>query len=96
MAMAVGLAALASQFLVKRQAAPPRYDLSLVADQLLAAEKDAASLSSEEQLRKTSWRESPMPGQGGLLFWGALTAVVAALLIIIGRLLPKSPPPAKS
>jgi hypothetical protein len=78
------------------QAAPPRYDLSLVADQLLAAEKDAASLSSEEQLRKTSWRESPMPGQGGLLFWGALTAVVAALLIIIGRLLPKSPPPAKS
>jgi hypothetical protein len=78
------------------QAAPPRYDLSLVADQLLAADKNPASLSGEEQLKITSWRENPMPGQGGVLFWGALAAVVAALLILIARLLPKSPPPAKS
>ena len=32
--------------------APPSYDLSLVAEQLLAAEKNVASLSAEEQLKK--------------------------------------------
>ena len=37
-------------------ATPPRYDLSLVTDQLLAAEKNAATLSAEEQLKKPSWR----------------------------------------
>jgi len=75
--------------------APPRYDLSLVADQLLAAEKNAASLSAEEQLRKTSWGENPMPGRGGMLFWGILAVVVVALLLIISRLLPQSPPAGK-
>jgi hypothetical protein len=74
---------------------PPRYDLSLVADQLLTAEKNIASLSTGEQLKKSSWRENPMPGQGGILFWVTLAVVVGALLIIISRLLPKSPPPPK-
>ena len=64
------------------------------ADQLLAAEKNVASLSGEEQLKQASWRENPAPGQGGLLFWAMLAAVVVVLLIIIARLLPKSPPPA--
>ncbi len=75
--------------------APPRYDLSLAADQLLAAEKNVASLSGEEQLRKSSWRENQIPGRGGLLFWGILAAVVVGLLIIIGGLLPKLQSPAK-
>jgi hypothetical protein len=73
---------------------PPRYDLSLVADQLLAADKKTASLSDEQQLKKSSWRENEVPGKGGIVFWGILAVVVVVLLIIISRLLPKSPPPA--
>jgi hypothetical protein len=73
--------------------ASPRYDLSLVAGQLLAADKAAASLAAEEQLRKSSWRENEIAGKGGVVFWGILAVVVVVLLIIISRLLPKSPPP---
>jgi hypothetical protein len=77
------------------RAASPRYDLSLVAGQLLAADKKIASLSGEQQLKKSSWRENEVPGQGGIVFWGILTVVVVVLLVIISRLLPKSlPPPA--
>ena len=71
---------------------PPRYDLSLVAGQLLAADKKVASLTAEQQLRKPSWQEYQVPGKGGVLFWGILAVVVAVLLIIISRLLPKLQP----
>jgi len=71
----------------------PRYDLSLVAGQLLAADKTPASLAAGEQLKKTSWAEGRTPGKGGVLFWGILALVVVALLVIISRLLPKSTPP---
>ncbi|MFZ1073446.1 MAG: DUF3999 family protein [Verrucomicrobiia bacterium] len=71
----------------------PRYDLSLVAGQLLAADKAVASLAAEQQLGKSSWREHEIPGTGGVVFWGVLSLVVVVLLIIISRLLPKSPPP---
>ena len=71
----------------------PRYDLSLVAGQLLAADKAVASPTAEQQLRKSSWREHEIPGTGGVVFWGILSLVVVVLLIIISRLLPKSPPP---
>ena len=73
----------------------PRYDLSLVAGQLLAADKTAASLGAEQPLRKSSWRGHEIPGTGGVVFWGTLALVVVVLLIIISRLLPKSPPPGK-
>ncbi len=72
----------------------PRYDLSLVAGQLLAADRRIVSPGAEEQLRKTTWRENRIPGQGGAVFWGILALVVVVLLVIISRLLPKSPPPA--
>jgi len=71
----------------------PRYDLSLVAGQLLAADKAVASPTAEQPLRKSSWREHEIPGTGGVVFWGILSLVVVVLLIIISRLLPKSPPP---
>jgi hypothetical protein len=74
--------------------ASPRYDLSLVAGQLLAADRIIASSGTEQQLRKSSWREHEIPGQGGVVFWGILALVVVVLLVIISRLLPKSPPPA--
>ena len=69
---------------------PPSYDLSLVAGELLAADKAAATLGSEEQLKKTSWAEGRTPGTGGIVFWGILAVVVIGLLVIISRLLPKS------
>jgi Protein of unknown function (DUF3999) len=75
------------------RAASPRYDLSLVAGQLLAADKAAASLAAGQQLGKALWREREIPGTGGVVFWGILSLVVVVLLIIISRLLPKSPPP---
>ena len=71
------------------QAASPRYDLSLVAGQLLAADQTEASLDSEEQLKK-SWGEGYRAGKGGVVFWGILAVVVVVLLIIISRLLPQS------
>ena len=73
--------------------APPHYDLSLVAGELLAADKKAALLSGEQQLKKSSWREYEVPGNGGIVFWGILAVVVIVLLVIISRLLPKSQPP---
>ena len=73
--------------------ASPSYDLSLVAGQLLAAQKETASLSAEEQLKKSSWHENEVPGKGGFVFWGILAVVVVGLLVIISRLLPKSQPP---
>jgi hypothetical protein len=72
------------------RATAPRYDLNLVAGELLAADKSPVSLAAEEQLRKSSWAESRTPGRGGLVFWGILAVVVAVLLIIIARLLPKA------
>jgi len=74
--------------------AAPRYDLSLVAGQLLAADRIIASPGTEQQLRKSSWHEYEIPGQGGVVFWGILALVVVVLLVIISRLLPKSPPSA--
>jgi hypothetical protein len=75
------------------RASSPRYDLSLVAGQLLTADKKIASLSGEQQLKKSSWRENELPGQGGVIFWGILAVVVVVLLVIISRLLPKSQSP---
>ena len=68
----------------------PRYDLSLVAGELLAAEKTSASLGAPEQLRKIS--DAVSAGKGGVLFWAVLALVVVVLLIIISRLLPKTSP----
>ncbi|HOC55779.1 MAG TPA: DUF3999 family protein [Verrucomicrobiota bacterium] len=73
------------------QASAPRYDLSLVAGQLLAADQADAGLAAEEQLKK-SWGEGSQPGKGGVVFWGILAMVVVALLVIISRLVPRSAP----
>jgi len=71
---------------------PPSYDLSLVANELLAAEKSAVTLAAEERMKKSSWAEEhPATGTGGILFWGVLAVVVVGLLIIVSRLLPKAP-----
>lgn len=68
----------------------PHYDLSLVANELLAADKAAASLGAEERLNKATYYVANASGKGGVLFWGILALVVVALLVLIARLLPKS------
>ena len=76
------------------QAAPPRYDLSLVGSQLLAAEKAAPGLGPEERLKGPSFADTiALAGRGGWLFWGMLALVVVVLLAVIARLLPQAPPP---
>jgi Protein of unknown function (DUF3999) len=71
----------------------PRYDLSLLAGELLATDKKMATLSDEQQLKKSLWRENQTPGKGGAIFWGILALVVVVLLMVIFRLLPKAQTP---
>lgn len=77
-----------------REASYPQYDLDLLAPQLLAEEKAAASLGELEALKKTGWAESLEHSRtGNWLFWGVLAVVVLILIAVITRLLPKAQPP---
>ena len=73
---------------------PPRYDLSLVAANCSPPTKMPPRCPRKSNCKKSSWRENEVPGKGGILFWGILAVLVVGLLVIISRLLPKSPPPA--
>ena len=73
------------------QVSAPRYDLSLVAGQLLAAHQADAGLAAEEQLKR-SWGADSQPGKGSVVFWAILAMVVLVLLVIISRLVPRSTP----
>ena len=67
----------------------PRYDLSLVAGRLLAANKASATLGAEETLKQAAWTEGgPLTGWRGWAFWGVLGLVTAGLLFVIIRFLP--------
>jgi hypothetical protein len=73
-----------------REACTPRYDLNLIAAQLLRLEKSRATAGCEEltkPIRSPHGEEATEPG--GILFWCILAGVVAVLLVIISRLLPK-------
>jgi hypothetical protein len=73
-------------------AASPRYDLSLVAPQLLAAPRKAALLGREELLKGSAWpRTFEAGGAARLLFWAVLALVVAGLVFVILRVLPRRP-----
>lgn len=74
-----------------KEVGAPRYDLSLIAGQLLRAEKLQATAGAEE-LAKGVRRNDEIAEPGGILFWCVLAVVVAALLVIISRLLPKAEP----
>ena len=78
-----------------RAAAAPRYDLALVAGQILAAEKSVALLGPEEKSRADGWGAGALAGsRAGYLFWGVLVLVVVGLLVVVAKLLPKPPAPA--
>jgi hypothetical protein len=74
------------------EAMAPQYDLGLVAPQVLAIEKSKAGLGKEQVLKKSRLGEND--GAGGTMnwvFWIVLGIVVAVLLVVIARLLPKEP-----
>lgn len=74
--------------------AAPRYDLSLVAAELLGASRAVAQLGAEEGGDGSLAAKALAGFRGGPLFWGALALVVIVLLVVIARLLPKATPPA--
>lgn len=67
------------------EAAFPVYDAALVADELLAARKDAVPVGPEEKLKR-GWGLGG--GAGGPIFWVVLILVTAVLLWAVQRLLP--------
>lgn len=72
------------------QAVSPRYDVALVAERLMTADKSVAEPGAEEVLKPAAWTEgAPLTGLRGWIFWGALVLVVAGLLTILARLVPK-------
>jgi hypothetical protein len=70
-----------------KSVATPRYDVSLIAGQLLVAERHPASLGSDQT---TSSGSNLLKGaHGGVLFWAVLAIVVILLLVVVAKLLPK-------
>src|SRR5205823_1650873 len=70
------------------EAGTPRYDVKLMAAQLLRSERTAAALGPQETLKSERVTET-LSGSARYIFWGVLGIVVAALLLLISRLLPK-------
>jgi hypothetical protein len=72
-------------------ATAPRYDLTLVAGELLRAERGTVAAGPEENLSsKGSLVGQTLIGSGRYIFWGALALVVIVLLAIMSRFLPKA------
>ena len=72
-------------------AASPHYDVALIADQLFRAERAPATLGRQENMdSKTERIVQTLSGSSLYVFWGVLGVVVAGLLLLIARLLPKT------
>ncbi len=72
-------------------AALPRYDVTLIADQLFRADLASATLGPQENTgSKTNRITQTLMGSARYIFWGVLGVVVVALLLLISRLLPKA------
>lgn len=75
-----------------KNASFPRYDLSLVSTELLAGQKNAASLSAAQQLKRSAWGNDESGSTlGKMLFWCVLAAVVIGLVLVLTRYLPAKP-----
>ncbi len=75
-------------------AAPPRYDLALAADEMLAADARPATLAAAVDPPRGAPALALPAGWGGGVFWGVLVLVVGVLVAVIARLLPEGKPPA--
>ena len=74
-----------------RKASAPHYDLSLVAGELLRADRATVVSGGEENLSSKAERVGQtLTGSSRYIFWGALGLVVVVLLGLIARFLPKS------
>jgi len=72
--------------------ASPRYDVALIANQVLRADRTPATLGRQENMHSKSERIiQTLSGSSLYVFWGVLAVVVVALLLLISRLLPKTP-----
>ena len=72
-------------------ATAPRYDLTLVAGELLKAERTTVTAATQENLSsKASFVGQTLTGSTRYIFWGALALVVIVLLAIMSRFLPKA------
>jgi hypothetical protein len=72
-------------------ATAPRYDLTLVAGELLKAERSNVTAGAEENLSPNpSFVGQTLTGSTRYIFWGALALVVIVLLTIMSRFLPKA------
>jgi len=68
-------------------AASPRYDVSLIAGQFLAAERHPAGLGAAQTSAPAG---NLLAGaHGGVIFWAVLAVVVILLLVVVAKLLPK-------
>ncbi len=68
----------------------PHYDLTLVAGELLKAERSTVTAGAKENLSPTpSFAGQTLTGSTRYIFWGALALVVIVLLAIMSRFLPK-------
>src|SRR5207302_308740 len=70
------------------EAAAPRYDAKLIAAQLLRSERTAVALGRQEILKSGRVTET-LRGSDCYIFWVAFGIVVAALSLLISRLLLK-------
>ena len=70
------------------KATPPQYDLRLAGDELIAADQHAANLGDEEILHPDA-RQTGAADAGSPWLWLALAGVVAVLLVIVAKLLPR-------
>ena len=70
-------------------ASVPRYDVSLVATELLRSERLVASTGPEEVLKATIVGDT-LTGASLYLFWGVLGLVVVGLLLVVARFVPKA------
>ncbi|HRX52908.1 MAG TPA: DUF3999 family protein [Verrucomicrobiales bacterium] len=69
-------------------AAAPRYDLALLAPQLLQARRTTAQTGTGERLNARLWGGAAT-GSAGPWFWAALAVMVGVLLFAIVKFLPK-------
>lgn len=72
-----------------REVASPRYDIDLIARQLLSAEKQKPTLAVAEVLPAGLRSRQPESGAQNYLLWGVLGLAVVVMLAIVSRLLPK-------
>ncbi len=68
-----------------------RYDLALLADELLAADAANATLMPDDERARSAGAALP-EGWERWALWGALALVVAVLIVVIAKLLPAQPP----